>query len=61
MATKKKKRKCAVETCDFNSDKGFYHVPEHPKRRQYWIDACKLSPLYNKLGCKTLEPYAIEI
>ena len=55
MSPRIKKRKCAVQTCDYNSDRGLFRIPEHPKRRQYWIDACKLSPPYTKLGCKTLE------
>ena len=44
-------RKCPVESCDYYSAKGFYLIPEHPVRRQSWIDACKLPPNFNKKIC----------
>ena len=44
-------RKCPVKSCDYRSDKGFYNIPEHPVRRQAWINACQLSPPYNKKIC----------
>ena len=44
-------RKCPVESCDYHSAKGFYLIPEHPVRRQAWIDACKLPPTFNKKIC----------
>ena len=44
-------RKCPVESCDYHSAKGFYLIPEHPVRRQSWIDACKLPANFNKKIC----------
>ena len=45
-ATKPKKphgRQCPVRSCStYNARKGFYHIPEHPGRRQDWLYACKL-------------------
>ena len=35
--------RCRVPQCHtFNAQKGFYQIPEHPTRRQAWLDACKL-------------------
>ena len=34
-------RKCPVQSCDFRSSKGFYNIPDHPVRRQAWVEACK--------------------
>ena len=44
-------RKCPVQSCDFRSSKGFYNIPEHPVRRQAWVEACKLVLPYNKPIC----------
>jgi hypothetical protein len=42
-AKKRNMRKCPVQQCTtFNERKGFYIIPEHPVRRQSWLDACKL-------------------
>ena len=38
------KRKCHVPKCTTNAKKGFYAIPEHPKRRKEWLNAFKLPP-----------------
>ena len=50
-ASKKWEKKCPVESCNYKSNKAFYAIPEHPVRRQAWIEACKLVPPYNKPIC----------
>jgi hypothetical protein len=40
---RKNDRKCCVPKCT-TTGRGFYSVPEHPKRRQEWFNACKLPP-----------------
>ena len=36
--------KCPVQYCTTCTDskKGFYQIPENPKRREEWLDACRL-------------------
>ena len=46
-----KKRKCIVPNCDFVHSRGFFNVPEHPERQKAWIEACQLSPPYNRFIC----------
>lgn len=33
-------RHCKVSNCDTYSLRGLYTIPEHPTRRQSWIEAC---------------------
>ena len=42
-----KSRKCPVPNCSTRANRGFYRIPEHPKRRQDWLNACQL-PLSTK-------------
>ena len=46
-----KKRKCIVPNCDFVHSRGFFNVPEHPARQKAWVEACQLSPPYNRFIC----------
>ena len=46
-----KKRKCIVPNCDFVHSRGFFNVPEHPERLKAWVEACQLSPPYNRFIC----------
>ena len=39
-----KKRKCHVPKCTTRENRGFYTVPEHPKRREEYLNACKMLP-----------------
>jgi hypothetical protein len=34
-------RKCYVSSCTTYTVKGLYIIPEHPVKRQPWIDACQ--------------------
>ena len=35
-------RKCPVPKCTTTANTGFYSIPDHPKRKQEWLNACKL-------------------
>ena len=35
---------CYVPNCTTYTVRGLYYLPEHPVRRQAWIDACQLMP-----------------
>mgnify|MGYP001348497107 CR=1 FL=1 len=39
-----KTKKCHVPKCTTRENRGFYTVPEHPKRREEYLNACKMPP-----------------
>ena len=43
MANKGNSRHCAIPFCDTFAARGLYTIPEHPVKRQAWIEACKFT------------------
>ena len=49
MSKKERFRHCDVPNCHTYTVRGLYLIPEHPVRRQTWIDICKFGKVTNRL------------